>query len=225
MALPDHVVPVFAGTTALVVLLFRFASGSRRALILMCAWLALQTLIANTGYYEMARTVPSRMALAVGPPLVAIAGLFLTRAGRAWIDSLNLRQLTLLHVVRLPVELVLLWLFQAGLVPEIMTFEGRNFDIATGITAPVVALIAFRHGRPRRTLLLAWNIVGLALLLNIAAHGMLSAPTPFQRFGFEQPNVALLRAPFIWLPALIVPVVLLAHLAAIRQLWRLRATG
>jgi hypothetical protein len=224
MALPGLVVPVFAGTTALAVLLVRFASGSRRLLILMCAWLALQAVVANTGYYAVTDTLPPRMALAVGPPFVAIAGLFLTRAGRAFLDSLNLRRLTLLHVVRLPVELVLLWLFQAGLVPEVMTLEGRNFDIAAGVTAPIVALLAFRNGQPRRGELLAWNVVCLGLVLNIAVLGMLSAPTPFQQFAFDQPNVAVLRTPFIWLPALIVPAVILAHVAAIRQLLRTRGT-
>jgi hypothetical protein len=224
MALPGHVVPVFAATTALAILLVRFASGSRRLLILMCAWLALQAVVANTGYYAVTDTLPPRLALAAGPPFVAIAGLFLTRAGRAFLDSLDLRRLTLLHVVRLPVELVLLWLCQAGLVPEIMTFEGRNFDIVAGVTAPIVALFAFQNGQPRRAVLLAWNVVCLGLVLNIAVVGMLSAPTPFQQFGVDQPNLAVLRTPFIWLPALIVPAVVLAHLAAIRQLTRTRGT-
>ena len=220
MPLPAYVVPTFAAATALTVLLMRFVSGSRRVLILLCGWIAVQTLMANSGFYIVTGTLPPRMALAVGPPMVLIAGLFLTRSGRAFLDRLDLRWLTLLHTVRIPVELVLHALFVAGLVPQVMTYEGRNFDIVSGATAPIVALLAFRQGEPRRGLLLVWNIVCLGLLLNIIAHGMLSVPGPLQQFGFEQPNVALLRAPFIWLPSLIVPVVLLAHLAAIRQLVR-----
>ena len=218
--MPAYVVPLFAAATALTVLLMRFVSGSRRVLILLCGWIAVQTLMANSGFYIVTGTLPPRMALAVGPPMVLIAGLFLTRSGRAFLDRLDLRWLTLLHTVRIPVELVLHALFVAGLVPQVMTYEGRNFDIVSGATAPIVALLAFRQGEPRRGLLLVWNIVCLGLLLNIIAHGMLSVPGPLQQFGFEQPNVALLRAPFIWLPSLIVPVVLLAHLAAIRQLVR-----
>ena len=222
IVVPAYVVPLFAATTALTVLLMRFVSGSRRVLILLCAWIAVQTLMANTGFYTDTRAMPPRMLLAVGPPLVVIAALFLTRAGRAFLDRLDLRWLTVLHTIRIPVEIVLHALFVAGLVPQVMTYEGRNFDIVSGATAPMVALIAFRQGQPRRGLLLAWNIACLGLLLNIIAHGMLSVPGPLQQFGFEQPNVALLRAPFVWLPALIVPVVLLAHLAAIRQLVRSR---
>lgn len=218
MPLPVFVVPVFAATTALTVLFCRFVSGSRRVLILLCGWIALQTLVANTGFYTVTQTLPPRFALAIGPPLLVIAGLFATRSGRAFLDRLDLRWLTLLHVVRVPVELVLHWLFVAGLVPQVMTYEGRNFDIVSGVTAPIVAWLAFRGGVLNRRLLLAWNVVCLGLVLNITFHGILSVPTPFQQFGFEQPNIGLLRAPFVWLPSLIVPVVILSHLAAIRQL-------
>jgi hypothetical protein len=44
------------------------------------------------------------------------------------------------------------------------------------------------------------------------------APSPVQRLAFEQPNVALLHFSFGWLPAVLVPLVLLAHVAALRQL-------
>jgi hypothetical protein len=220
MALPSLVVPAFAATTAVTILLFRFASGSRRALALLCGWAAVQTLVANTGFYAATDTEPQRMALALGPPLLAIAALFVTRAGRAFLDRINLRWLILVHVVRIPVELVLHALFVAGLVPQVMTFEGRNFDIVSGLTAPLVAVAGFHRGQPRRGLLLAWNISCLVLVLNVVAHGILSVPGPLQQFGFEQPNVGLLRAPFVWLPSLIVPVVILSHLAAIRQLRR-----
>jgi hypothetical protein len=64
--------------------------------------------------------------------------------------------------------------------------------------------------------LLAWNILGLILLLNVVIHGILSVPFPFQQFGLDQPNIAMLHAPYLLLPGLIVPVVLFSHLAAIR---------
>jgi hypothetical protein len=63
-----------------------------------------------------------------------------------------------------------------------------------------------------------WNLICLALLANIVIRAVLSLPTDFQQFGFEQPNVAVLQFPYVWLPGLIVPLVLLAHLAAIRQI-------
>jgi hypothetical protein len=111
-------------------------------------------------------------------------------------------------------------LFQHGLLPQEMTFEGRNFDILSGITAVIIAFIGFRGGRINRPLLIVWNLFALALLINIVSVAILSFPTPFQRFGFEQPNVGVAYFPFIWLPTIIVPAVLFAHLVALFQLFR-----
>ncbi len=75
---------------------------------------------------------------------------------------------------------------------------------------------------PIGKLLLAWNIAGMVLLLNIVINAILSVPGPLQQFGFERPNIAVVQYPYSWLPTFIVPVVLFSHLAAIRQLtiWR-----
>ncbi len=144
--------------------------------------------------------------------------MFITSWGKKFIDRLDLRFLTLLHSVRILVELVLFWLFVHGAVPELMTFEGRNFDIIAGITAPLIYVLAFKKHEINKKLLLVWNLISLLLLLNIEINAALSAPLPFQQFAFDQPNVAILYFPFVWLPSCIVPLVLLSHLAAIRQM-------
>jgi hypothetical protein len=63
-----------------------------------------------------------------------------------------------------------------------------------------------------------WNVICLGLLFNIVINAILSAPFPIQRFAFDQPDVAVLYFPFTWLPCCVVPVVLLSHLAVLRQL-------
>jgi hypothetical protein len=106
------------------------------------------------------------------------------------------------------------------MIPELMTFEGRNFDILAGLTATVVAYLVFIQNSAGKNFLLAWNIISLLLVTNIIVNAILAAPTPFQQWGFEQPNTGLLHFPFIWLPACIVPLVVLSHLAVIRQIIR-----
>jgi hypothetical protein len=100
-----------------------------------------------------------------------------------------------------------------------MTFEGRNFDILSGITAPVIYYFVFIKKNMSRKALLLWNFICLGLLFNIVINAILSVPAPFQQFAFEQPAIAIQYFPFIWLPSVIVPLVLLSHLAAIRQLF------
>jgi hypothetical protein len=75
---------------------------------------------------------PKIFLLGVLPTLVTIVLLFITTKGKAFIDSLPLKNITYLNVVRIPVELVLWWLFLHQAIPELMTFEGRNFDILAG---------------------------------------------------------------------------------------------
>jgi hypothetical protein len=58
-----------------------------------------------------------------------------------------------------------------------------------------------------------WNWICLALLLNIVVRAVLSAPSPIQQFAFDQPNIAILHFPFVFLPGFIVPAVLFCHLA------------
>lgn len=184
-------------------------------------WIALQGILSFFYVYTntLAQFPPRIMLLGVFPMLLAILLLFITKKGKEFIDGLSLQYLTLINLVRIPVELVLYLLFINRTIPEVMTFEGRNFDIIAGLTALPMMYLVFSKGqliKPR--LLLAWNIICLALLLNIVITAILSVPSPFQKLGFEQPNIAILYLPFSWLPTFIVPVVLFGHLVSIRQL-------
>jgi hypothetical protein len=152
------------------------------------------------------------------PAVLLIAGLFMTVKGRVYIDSLDTKALTFLHIIRIPVELCLYWLFIHKSIPQLMTFEGRNFDIIAGFTAPLVLYFGYIKNKLSKAVLLLWNFVCLGLLLNIVINAILSAPSAFQQFAFEQPNTAIFYFPFVWLPCCVVPLVLLAHLVCIRKL-------
>lgn len=217
--LPVYISILFGLTTILTTWLFYIAAGnSKPVLLIILIWLAVQALIASSGFYTVTDTTPPRFLLLVLPPFLGITGLFMSPKGRKFIDSLDLKRLTILHTIRIPVEIVLFFLFIYKAVPELMTFEGRNFDILSGITAPVIFYFAFVRKQFGRKVLLIWNVICLVLLINIVSNAILSAPFPLQQFAFEQPNIAVLYFPFIWLPCCVVPLVLLSHLAAIRQL-------
>ncbi len=218
--LPSHISIVFVGTTVLTLLFFWRASHySKWVLGLSLAWLSVQAVFGLRGFYTDTAAMPPRFLLLFPPNLIGMILLFATSKGRAWIDSLDLRMLTLLHVVRIPVEMVLFWLSVHLVVPDVMTFEGRNFDILSGITAPIVWYWGFVRGKLSRRVLLAWNFICLALVLNVVIHAILAVPTPFQQIAFEQPNIAVLYFPFNWLAAFVVPVVWFSHFVAIRRLW------
>lgn len=219
--LPAYISTIFGLTTLLTVWFFYKATNySKTTLFILLGWLALQAFIVRSGFYTVTDVLPPRFILMVLPPVLFIIVLFVIPRGRRFIDGLDAKTLTLLHTVRIPVELVLYWLFLNRAVPELMTFEGRNFDILSGLTAPLVYYFGYVKKTMGRNLILVWNFICLALLINIVVNAALSAPFPFQQFAFEQPNIAVLHFPFNWLPCCVVPLVLFSHLAAIRQLLR-----
>ena len=192
--------------------------ASRILIFVLPLWIFFQAALALGGFYQFTQSVPPRLLIfGVLPALLLIIGYFLFFRIE-FIDRLPLKTLTQLHVIRVPVELVLYWLFIGGLVPEVMTFEGRNIDILSGILAIVVFFAAFRGDNVNRPLLIAYNLLGLALLANIVGTAVVSLPSPMQMMAFDQPNRAVLFFPYIWLPTIVVPIVFFAHLAS---LWKI----
>ncbi len=179
-------------------------------------WLFIQGILSYNGFYLNFKTFPPRFGLAILPPLITI--ILLLIKSRSFIGRLSIETLTYLHTVRIPVELVLYWLFLSKQVPKLMTFEGRNFDIIAGITAPFIGYLCFTKEKMNRKIALIWNLVSIGLLLNIVINALLSVPSPFQKFAFDQPNIGLAHFPFIWLPAFIVPTVLFSHIVSIIKL-------
>ena len=218
--LPSYVSIVFTLTTIWTVgFFYKAANNSKTTLFILVIWLLFQTVIGLSDFYIVTDTIPPRFLLLVLPPILFIGGLFYTTQGRLYMDNLDLKSLSILHVIRIPVEMVLYWLFAYKTVPELMTFEGRNFDILSGLTAPFIFYFGFKTKQLGRKVILIWNFICLGLLLNIVTNAILSAPFTFQKFAFDQPNIAVLYFPFNWLPSIIVPLVLFSHLVTIRQLF------
>jgi len=217
--LPFYVYFVFVLTVLSALFMFYKATNySKTALLIVSAWMIAQTVITLSGFYKISSSVPPRVSLLLVPPLVMTIILFSTKKGKAFIDRLDLKTLTLFHMVRIPVELTLFWLFLNKSVPELMTFEGRNFDILSGISAPLMYYFVFVKMKWSNAVLLIWNFICLALLFNIVFHAFLSVPGIFQQFAFDQPNVAIVVFPFVFLPSVLVPMVLFSHLTAIRRI-------
>lgn len=193
-------------------------SGKSKIIIafILMGWLILQAKISLKNYYLDFTGIPPRFTLAVAPPLIIICLIFLFK--KKWLPNFSLKTLTWLHIIRVPVELILLGLFLDKRIPQLMTFEGRNFDILAGLSAPFIAWFCFTKNLWTKKVALGWNIICLALLLNIVINAVLSAPFQFQKFAFNQPNIAIAFFPFVWLPCFVVPIVLFAHLISIYQL-------
>jgi hypothetical protein len=219
--LPSTSVSLFFIAITFLTLWFVYKSTHSIVLLIVSViWMAVQSMVAHANFYLDSTTFPPRPILLIGPPILFILLLFITKRGKIFIDTFDIKWLTYLHSIRIPVEIVLLILFMHQLVPQLMTFEGRNFDIISGLTAPVIAYLYFTKRSVSKKIVLAWNFICLALILNIVINALLSMPTVLQKQAFDQPNIGLLYAPYVFLPCYIVPAVLLSHLVCIRKLSR-----
>src|ERR1700761_6832519 len=135
--LPIYISIVFILTALLsVAFLYKAVNYSKPIIIGVFIWLLIQAIISLNGFYTVTSGTPPRFALLLMPPVIFIIVLFILKKTRAATNSLDIKTLTLLHIIRIPVELTLFWLYLHKAVPVVMTFEGRNFDILCGLTAP-----------------------------------------------------------------------------------------
>lgn len=227
--LPFYVPAVFVPTVFLTVGILFYALRRRNLLLTtpgkitvaaIFLWMLVTATLAVSGFYQYTAAVPPRVFLfGALPPLLLIIFLFIFFR-QNFLAEIPLETLTLLHVIRIPVEIVLYWLAHFGWVSPLMTFAGWNFDILSGISAPVIYWLVFRRGQINRPLLISWNVAALILLITIVSIAVLAFPSPLQKLSPEQPNRAVMYFPYIWLPALVVPAVLFAHVVS---LWKLLA--
>lgn len=213
--LPHWINFLFITICILTILLFHYSNGKPFKLtVLIIIWSVVHSFLAYSGFYEDTSSTPPRFGLVLVPAILLIIFGALPKQ-QSWLRKVrNMKVSTFLHSIRLPVEIVLAQLYVHKMVPELMTFHGRNFDIIMGISAPILAYLFIRK-ISGQNILLVWNCIGLCLISFILVNGLLSAELPFQQFGFEQPNRAVMYFPFILLPATIVPIVIWTHISDI----------
>lgn len=148
-------------------------------------------------------------------PLAMVLYISFNSKSRELLRHTPVTGLTYLHTYRLVVGLLLWMLFLNNRLPLHLTFEGKNYDILAGLTAPVVVL-AFAK---RKIVMIFWNLLALALLLNFMLSILFSSPSPVRLFHEEPSSAVLFTFPYVFLPGILIPMALMLHLLTLRKLW------
>ncbi|MEY3442949.1 MAG: hypothetical protein RLZZ519_1230 [Bacteroidota bacterium] len=189
------------------------------AILGMFSWLGGLLLLSTNGFFANFTSMPPRVTVTIIVPFAVILFLTFKRSFGEFLDVLHPAFLIYLQTFRILVEVVLWLQFRDGNCPEQMTFEGSNFDIIAGITAPIVGWLAFGGGRENRILAIVWNFIGMGLLLNVVVTAILSIP---QIGVFTPPNYMVAYWPMVWLPGFVAPFAMMLHLFSLRQLFRMK---
>jgi hypothetical protein len=195
--------------------------GARAGLIAalsIAGWLAISAGLSISGFTSRVDILPPGAASIFVPTTLALVAILFAMSRKRFATALAtmpLAAIILAQTFRFPVEVVLAWLVGEGKLPSLLSYHGTNFDILTGLTAPLAAWAATR-GYDRIVLL--WNLLGLALVLNVVGSGVLAGPGPLQFIKVEPTSIFTMSFPLVWLPGFLVPVAILLHGLAILKL-------
>lgn len=199
------------------------ASASRRSALLVGAaaavWMTATWAAAANGILQEWDRVPPPFMIVIASMLVLSAALAFSGIGTRLAGFIPLWALVAVQSFRLPLELAMHALVPRGIMPVQMSYSGRNFDIITGAAAIVVAILV-RQRLGGRRVVAAWNVLGLALLINVVGVAFASTPL-FRLFGDDRVVTFVTYPPFVWLPAVMVLAAAAGHLVIFRALRRL----
>jgi hypothetical protein len=183
-----------------------------RATAVVCIWLVMVIALSVGGLGRQAGWLPVVVTLL--PIGMAIGFTFFSPTTGKWLRHVSLTGLTFIQSLRIPANLLLWVMFLWGSLSVQATFEGSNYDILAGLTAPVIALGALKN----KVIMVLWNCFSLSLLLYFSATSLLAATTPLQQFYAAPGTDSLFRFPFILLPAFLSPAFIFMHLLSLRKL-------
>jgi hypothetical protein len=192
-------------------------------LVVSFAWLAITWTAAASGTFLDWESTPPPFAFLVLAIVAISFAIAFSAFGKRLAVFLPLWVLVAVQSFRLPLELAMHGMYEAGIMPVQMSYSGRNFDIVTGASAILVAALA-RWGVAGWKLVAVWNLLGLALLVNVVTVAILGTPR-FRYFGPDHVNEWVMHPPFVWLPAVMVLAALAGHLVIFRAIAAARSPG
>jgi len=192
----------------------------RTTLLVLGVWAILLGVLALRGFFTEWLKIPPRIGLAVALPLPVMLWIAFSKKGSELLRLVPAHWLIYLQSFRVVVEIALWLAVRDGALPVQLSFEGRNFDILTGLCALPVGYYCYVKKSARFGVALLYNIGGLLLLVNVLVVAVLSMPTPLRVFHNEPANTLLAYFPFIYLPGVLVPLAYTLHIFSLRQ-WAL----
>jgi hypothetical protein len=205
------------------ILLCPWPEGRKKKLIrfiiaAVVLWAAFLTVWSLSGKMSDFGIFPFNLMPVILIPLVAVVVLGFSKSTEEILTHVPPDNLIRLQSFRIFVELMLWALFIENLLPVQMTFEGRNFEILAGLTAPAIALLMLR-GKISRAAVVVWNVVSLGLLVNIVSIALLSTPSPWRVFMNEPANFIVTYFPIAFLPGFLVPLAYYLHVFSLKQMF------
>jgi hypothetical protein len=214
-----------AGAAVLVATLSFMLSGTvqgrLRAAFLLAAWFAVVVLLgaADALGQDHGTGAPGLGAAVILPVAALCLIMFRTEQTRHTMSAVPLAVLIAVHGVRV-LGVIFLLLYAEQRLPAPFAPVAGWGDVLIGIVAVPLAWTVARTGTRARRPVFVWNTLGLLDLIIAIILGPASSPGPLQVFATPPAGVMLTTLPWLLIPAFIVPILALLHIAIFHRLGR-----
>ncbi len=202
----------------------RATIGSLVALVLALWTAAVVVLGVRGAFVAPTGTPPIPIALGFAVPLLVFFGALRASVRfREFLLQVDLPLMTAVQAWRFA-GFAFIALFVHGLLPGSFAWPAGLGDMAIGVTAPFFALAIIRRPELAAGRLFAvWNLLGILDLVVAVGDGALNQVLSNGAAG-EITTTPMAQMPLVLIPALLVPIFLMLHVAALLQARRLAHT-
>jgi len=178
-------------------------------------WIAYLIIISRLDLLANFDFPPRIPLLLVFPLLISIFIFVSLRSTKRVLSQLTPVFPVYIQSFRVFVEILIYGAFLEEVLPKAVTFEGTNFDILLGLSAPAIAFMFQKNYISKRGVLI-WNVVGLSIL-GLTVYTFISTiyfsgmpPTP----GIY----TFVELPYVLLPGFLLPCAIFYHVISIKQM-------
>lgn len=184
-------------------------------------WFAYTFAIAKSGFLDD-WSLPPRFPMLLIFPVFIFIGVFLYKQQKSpVIAAIPKSWLIYYQSFRIVIESLFVASVGAGILHPEVTFEGYNYDIVFGATAPIIAYLVFNKKFFSEKVALAWNYLGLAVISVIIFLFVTTMYFPAV-WGSTEPLAAkgFLDFPYVLVASFLMPSAVFMHILSIIQLKR-----
>ena len=188
------------------------------AALVIFLWLAYLAILSQTGILRDLNLPPKFPLLVFLPFVIGLLFVYFRSKNSVVIHAIPTSWLIYFQSFRIAVEVLILFTFFEGILPQSATFEGMNFDVVMGLSAPFVGIYVAKHPNRKRIQYL-WNILGICMVLFVAFIVASSIYFP-AIWNSETPLVDLrfLDMPYLLLAGYLAPMAIFIHVVSLTQL-------
>lgn len=188
------------------------------ALVVLVIWISYLTILSRTTILRDLN-MPPKFPLLIFLPLVLGMILFYRQSKNSGVVHAIPRSWPIyFQSFRIVVEILILFTFFEGILPKSATFEGMNFDVIMGVSAPFVGAYVVKYPH-RKKIQYIWNIVGIFMVLFV---GFIIASSMYFPSIWNSTtalvSMQFVEMPYLLLAGFLAPIAIFMHVVSLVQL-------